>query len=309
MPRTPADEYCAVTETRLLLVAVHDHRLQAKLPSTMSTIAVKLTSLAIRTLAKPIANSIKQQAQEHPRFRAICISIAQAVHRTDMRIRLNLLRDKSVVEKAEEEEERRKAMDKGKGSDKESIAKMAADALKDGDSAAKASSSSADSDILTPPPSPSSEHSSHHSPPKKKKSSTPHIRPLSDAKAIERGANFISEAFLFTVAGGLILFETLRSRKKEMNRRDEVSERLQSLEEVDEIWRRKVDMLERRLDAAGIKPVQELPSAEPQPRAPPQPEGLVSKIASFFSKRPADEDPQRQQAKTVMTPPTPSTNA
>ncbi|KAJ6262747.1 hypothetical protein Dda_1304 [Drechslerella dactyloides] len=284
----------------------------------MSTIAVKLTSLAIRTLAKPIANSIKQQAREHPRFRAICISIAQAVHRTDMRIRLNLLRDSSVVEKAEEEEERRKASDKHKDEEekeKESIAKLAGDAFKDGShgqSTAKASSSM-DSSIPTPPPSPSSDSSSQHSTlssPKKKKSSTPHIRPLSDAKAIERGANFISEAFLFSVAGGLILFETLRSRKKEMNRRDEVSERLQSLEEVDEIWRQKVDMLERRLNAAGIEQVPELPSAEPQPKAPPRPEGLVSKIAAFFSKPPSsDEDAQRQQAKTIAIQPASSATA
>ncbi|KAF3927434.1 hypothetical protein ABW21_db0206996 [Orbilia brochopaga] len=279
----------------------------------MSTIAVKLTSLAIRTLAKPIANSIKQQAQEHPRFRALCIGIAQAVHRTDMRIRLNLLRDSSVIQKAEEEEERRKAADKIKETEKESIAKMATDALKDGDSTAKHSTSStstsksADSSIPTPPPSPTSEASTP-APPKKKKSSTPHIRPLSDAKAIERGANFISEAFLFSVAGGLILFETLRSRKKEMNRRDEVSERLQSLEEVDEIWRQKVDMLERRLDAAGIKQVPELPSVEPQQRVPPQPDGLVSKIAAFFSKRKSDEDGQRQPAKTITIQPTSSTN-
>jgi len=58
----------------------------------------------------------------------------------------------------------------------------------------------------------------------------PRIRPLSESKAIDAGANFISEAFLFAVAGGLILFENVRSRRKEASRRDTVQERLELLE-------------------------------------------------------------------------------
>jgi hypothetical protein len=54
----------------------------------------------------------------------------------------------------------------------------------------------------------------------------PKIRPLNESKAIDAGANFISEAFLFAVAGGLILLESLRSRRKESNRQDMVQERL-----------------------------------------------------------------------------------
>ncbi|EWC45266.1 hypothetical protein DRE_05993 [Drechslerella stenobrocha 248] len=267
----------------------------------MSTIAIKLTSLAIRTLAKPIANSIKQQAHEHPRFRTICISLAQAVHRTDMRIRLGLLRDSSAIAKAEEEEERRKAgeKEKEKGT-RESIAKMAADALK-GDKSApttKTSGSGPGSSAPTPPPSPSSESSSHHlkTHAPKKRHATPHIRPLSDTKAIERGANFISEAFLFSVAGGLILYEAVRSRKKEMNRRDVVAERLQNLEQEDEIWRRKVEMLERRLDAAGIKQVPALLPAEPQQGPPLQPRGWMAKIWATFSQPSSEGDSQPRQA-------------
>lgn len=59
----------------------------------------------------------------------------------------------------------------------------------------------------------------------------PRIRPLSESKAIDAGANFISEAFLFSVAGSLILFESIRSKKKEAARRDTVSERLDLLEQ------------------------------------------------------------------------------
>ncbi|EGG06569.1 uncharacterized protein MELLADRAFT_106493 [Melampsora larici-populina 98AG31] len=46
----------------------------------------------------------------------------------------------------------------------------------------------------------------------------PTIRPLSDTKAIQNGANFLSEASLFTVALGLIVGENLRSRIQNANR-------------------------------------------------------------------------------------------
>lgn len=51
----------------------------------------KIATLAIRTLAKPIAAQIKHQAQSHQRFRALCISLAQYMHRTEMALRTNLL--------------------------------------------------------------------------------------------------------------------------------------------------------------------------------------------------------------------------
>lgn len=56
------------------------------------------------------------------------------------------------------------------------------------------------------------------------------IRPLSEAKAIDLGANFFSEAFIFAVAAGLLVWDAWRSRKKESVRRDEVAERLETLE-------------------------------------------------------------------------------
>ncbi|KAK6541235.1 hypothetical protein TWF694_008602 [Orbilia ellipsospora] len=197
-----------------------------------------------------------------------------------MRIRLNLLRDNSVVERAEEEEEKQKKTEKQKA-EQGTIAKLATDAKQN---AAK-KDTTANTTASTHSSSPTTEPISQPAPaPKKKKASTPHIRPLSDSKAIENGANFISEFFLFSVAGGLILFETLRSRKKESERRDEVAERLQNLEEVDEIWRRKVEALERRLDEAGIKRVPELPPAIPERKGPPEREGLISKFAKVFSK-------------------------
>lgn len=125
---------------------------------------VKIVSLAIRTLAKPISTKLKQQAQEHESFRNLCINIAQALHRNEMKMRVNLL---------------------GEGG---------------------TSSSSG--------------------------GGKPHIRPLSESKAIATGANFISEGFLFAVAVALILGEQYRGYRKNEKRRDAVADRLDSLEEA-----------------------------------------------------------------------------
>lgn len=56
------------------------------------------------------------------------------------------------------------------------------------------------------------------------------IRPLSDARAIELGANFFSETFIFAVAVSLLLLENYRSSRKSNQRRDEVAERIEALE-------------------------------------------------------------------------------
>ena len=66
---------------------------------------------------------------------------------------------------------------------------------------------------------------------KKLKGKRPRIKPLSESKAIDSGATFISEGFLFLVAGGLILWESWRRDSKEGRRRDEVQMRLEKLED------------------------------------------------------------------------------
>ncbi|KAK6917614.1 Optic atrophy 3-like, partial [Dillenia turbinata] len=42
---------------------------------------VKLGTLVLKTLSKPIATNLKQQAGKHPKFRQIIVDIAQANHR------------------------------------------------------------------------------------------------------------------------------------------------------------------------------------------------------------------------------------
>lgn len=126
------------------------------------SVAFKLSTLVVRTLAKPIAETIKSQAKEHAKFRKVCVGVAQGVHRLDVGMRLGLLRS-------------------AEGTKRE-------------------------------------------------------VRPLNEAKAIDSGAKLISEAFLFGVAGGLIIFESWRSRRKENARREGVADAIEALQnEVEEL--------------------------------------------------------------------------
>ena len=75
----------------------------------------------------------------------------------------------------------------------------------------------------------------------------PRIRPLSEAKAIDTGANFISETFIFSVGAGLILFESWRSRRKETSRREDVAERMSELEDNEKAARRALVELEKEI--------------------------------------------------------------
>jgi optic atrophy 3 protein len=75
----------------------------------------------------------------------------------------------------------------------------------------------------------------------------PRIRPLSEAKAVDTGATFISEAFLFGVAASLIFFESWRSRRKETTRHEDVADRLAELEESEKAAKRALVELEREV--------------------------------------------------------------
>lgn len=125
----------------------------------MSGIALKFTSLLVRTVAKPMALALKAQAKEHEAFKTACIRVAQAVHSTDVHLRMRLLGENKIK-----------------------------------------------------------------------------VRPLNDKKAIENGANFLLEFFIFLVAGSLILYESYRSRVKAANEklivRNDISDLQDEIEEV-----------------------------------------------------------------------------
>lgn len=147
----------------------------------MSGIALKLTSLLVRTVAKPIATTLKQQAKNHESFKNACIRIAQTMHQTDIRLRMSLLGEKKIK-----------------------------------------------------------------------------IRPLNDNKAIENGANFLSEFFIFSVAGSLIFYESYRSRKKASNEKDALFDDISTLQSEIEYIKQKLIENNFKLDdykmPEGVKP-------------------------------------------------------
>lgn len=75
----------------------------------------------------------------------------------------------------------------------------------------------------------------------------PKIRPLSEAKAIDSGASFVSEGFLLLVGVGLIIFENWRSKRKETSRREDVADKINELEENERASRRALVELEKEI--------------------------------------------------------------
>ncbi|KAJ3176893.1 hypothetical protein HDU87_004825 [Geranomyces variabilis] len=55
------------------------------------------------------------------------------------------------------------------------------------------------------------------------------VRPLNDSRAVETGANFISEGVIFSVAALTVLGETWRSSRNTKQRRNDVEETLEEL--------------------------------------------------------------------------------
>ncbi|KAL0578333.1 hypothetical protein V5O48_003647 [Marasmius crinis-equi] len=143
----------------------------------------KIATLVIRcshsvpreTLAKPISTQIKNQAKQHETFRSFCVGLAQRMHRTEVRLRTNILGEPAK-----------------------------------------------------------------------------HIRPLSEQRAIESGANALAEGFLFTVAAALIIGESWRSSRSQSKRRDDVDDKLEDLDNrVAEVTARLdglVSQIEERLE-------------------------------------------------------------
>jgi hypothetical protein len=147
--------------------------------------------------------------------------MAQGIHRVDMRLRLGVLRDSAATERqaaAEAAARKHKPTSPTVMTEAQTKAQQAADAK------AKEAAEAAT-----------------------KPRAQYHIRPLSESKAIESGATFISESFLFLVAGGLVLFESFRSRRKTTTRREDVDARLVDLEESEKSARKALFALEKEL--------------------------------------------------------------
>lgn len=147
--------------------------------------------------------------------------MAQTLHRFDMGLRLGNLRDTSVSRRQAEA-----AAAVRKLKPKAPTAKTEAEAKAEEEAIAKANALASEASKPLP---------------------KPHIRPLSEAKAIESGAVFLSETFLFLVAGGLIVFETMRARRKESSRREDVEGRLLELQQSEKAARKALVTLEKEL--------------------------------------------------------------
>ena len=211
-----------------------------------------------------------------------------------MRLRLGLLRDTAAIEKQIAKEQAEAAAKKHKHSTIPSV-KTEAQTRADEAAAAKAKKEASEPPKSTP---------------------KPRIRPLSEAKAIESGATFISEAFLFAVAGGLILFESWRSRRKETSRREDVADRIAELEDSEKAARRALVELERevlRLRAKNettpitrrilpreVYEVEEREEKEDEDKA----QGWLSRIATYISGKKGDD--QSIDPKALEPPPIPT---
>ncbi|EME38409.1 hypothetical protein DOTSEDRAFT_48636 [Dothistroma septosporum NZE10] len=181
------------------------------------SLTFKLLSLAIRTAAKPIGNYIKRQAKEHDGFRKFAVNQAQRVHRIDMRMRLGILHDPEAQQRMHDREVKL-AEEKKKKAETPTV-RTADEQKKFEGQQAKEARGEKKEDVQK----------------------RPKIKPLSETRAIELGANFFSEAFIFGVAVGLLVWDSWRSRSKEKDRRDDVKERIEQLEAEVESLRNKID--------------------------------------------------------------------
>ncbi|KAF1912572.1 optic atrophy 3 protein-domain-containing protein, partial [Ampelomyces quisqualis] len=171
------------------------------------SLTLKVTSLFVRTLAKPMANAIKRNAHEHQRFRKICVKFAQGLHRIDMRMRLGLLQDPAVIDRQIKKE------------------LQAAEAARQ-----KATMPTVKTEAEMKAEEEMTEKEKEAIRKKAEERTKPRIRPLSEQKAIEMGANFAAETFIFAVGIGVIVFEQWRQRRKARNARDDIREDLEEMQ-------------------------------------------------------------------------------
>lgn len=174
-----------------------------------------------------VKNRIKAQAQEHEKFRRLCISFAQSIHRIDMRLRLGLLQDAKSIER----QIAREAAEAQAKKHRLEIPTVKTEAQTKADDAAAAKA----------------KEKGTEKPSKAAAVPKPKIRPLSESKAIDSGATFVSESFLFMVGLSLILFENWRARRKETSRREDVADRINELEESRKVDRKAIVELEKEI--------------------------------------------------------------
>ena len=175
-------------------------------------------------------NSIKQQAKEHERFRKYCVGVAQWIHRADMRMRLGLLQDRATIDKqiAREAAEAQAKKHKHNHPTVQTEAQSKLDqvaANRDRDKAKEAAKEDA----------------------KMTKVAKRKIKPLTEAAAIETGANFVAETFVFSVALGVLFLQDQWSKSKQSSKDEEEAEALAALKADNQTYRTSMLELEKEV--------------------------------------------------------------
>lgn len=141
-----------------------------------------------------------------------------------MRLRLGLLQDHAAIDK----QIAREAAEAQAKRQRQEALTVKAEAQSKADEAGVASEKTKGTEKVKPPP-------------------KPKIRPLSEAKAIDAGANFVSESFLLSVGIGLVVFERWWANRRETTRREDVSDRITELEESEKSARKALVELEKEI--------------------------------------------------------------
>ena len=222
-----------------------------------------------------------------------------------MRFRLGILQDQAAINKqiAQEAAERNAKRHKHE----KSTAKTEAESKAEEEAAAKPKEKAKDE-------------------PKKESKRATKIRPLSEAKAIDSGANLASEVFLLCVAIGCVVGERFYSSQKESSRKEDVAERLEELEIYEKAARRGMVEMEREIirlrKKAGEAPLnqfrilpREVYELEEREEGEDQPQkGWFERIAEYINrtkkdlpeKGPQEEQGTHEEASPASSPPTPT---
>ncbi|KAK4237138.1 hypothetical protein C8A03DRAFT_16275 [Achaetomium macrosporum] len=191
----------------------------------------KIATLFVRHVSKYGANHIKHQAHEHPRFRAFAARYGQVIHQLNMRLSVALLRNPDAEQRAKEKAEA-------------PTVKTEEQVKKEEELLAKYGTT------------PKASHPVKEAP---KSVWRRKFRPLPEAKAVDLFADVIGDAFILSVAIGLLVYEYWRSsqkpdKNKEMieelqKRMEELRIKEEELEAVEKRQQERVAMIEQALRA------------------------------------------------------------
>ncbi|KAK0618372.1 OPA3 domain protein [Bombardia bombarda] len=188
----------------------------------------KLASLFVRHISKYGATRIKNQAHDHPGFRAFAARYGQGMHQINMRVSVALLRNNDAIQSMKEKAEAATVKTEEQVKREEEVRAKYGTTAKE----------------------------SH--PPKEVPKSVwrRKFRPLPEAKAVDLFADVIGDAFILVVAGALVIYEYYRSSGKPDATAEKfkaLDQRLEALkrreEELEEAEKRQQDRVQRIEDA------------------------------------------------------------